>query len=120
MLDKKETGIIGEEIAARYLRNCGYIILEKNYRSRFGEADIIAKDSRYIVFIEVKTRHGIRFGLPRESVDIYKQNRIICTAGFYMAKMKFYESPARFDVVEVILDANDKMKSVSLIKNAFE
>ena len=120
MLDKKETGITGEEIAVRYLRNCGYTILEKNYRSRYGEADIIAKDNKYIVFIEVKTRHNDKFGLPRESVDMHKQNRVRCTAGIYMAKMKLYDCPIRFDVVEVILDANDRTKSVALIKNAFE
>jgi putative endonuclease len=120
MFGNKHTGKIGEDIASRHISKNGYTLLERNFRSRYGEIDIIAKDEKFLVFIEVKTRKGTKFGYPREAVDGFKQTKIKDIAGLYLSKKKLWDSNIRFDVVEVILDEFDELKSISLIKNAFE
>ena len=85
-INKKELGKIGEEISSNYLKKCGYKIIERNYRCRSGEIDIIAKDKEELVFIEVKTRSNLCFGKPREAVDTYKQNHIYKTVQYYLYK----------------------------------
>ncbi|TDT61593.1 YraN family protein [Fonticella tunisiensis] len=116
----KKIGSIGEDIARKYLIRNGYKILDKNYRTKFGEIDIIAKDGRYIVFIEVKSRKGSKFGYPREAVDSFKQNRLKNLATLYIANKNLWDSMIRFDVVEVLLGETDREKSVAIIKNAFD
>src|SRR3990167_2286028 len=76
-LDHLETGRIGEAFAAQYLGDEGYGIIEQNYRTRFGEIDIVAREGGELVFIEVKTRTGEQFGLPEEAVDQRKQRKLI-------------------------------------------
>ncbi|QCX32257.1 YraN family protein [Caloramator sp. E03] len=120
MLNKKLTGKLGEDIAVKYLKQNGYIILQKNYRTKYGEIDIIAKDDKYLVFIEVKARRSQNFGYPREAVDIYKQTRIKNIASLYLASKKITNSKVRFDVVEVVLDNDDNVKSILIIKDAFD
>lgn len=120
MFRNKEIGKLGEDIAAKHLKNNGYIVLKRNYRTKYGEIDIIARDEKYIVFVEVKTRKGVSFGHPREAVDSYKQSRIKNMAILYMAQNKYIGCGVRFDVVEIILDENDDVKSLILIKNAFD
>jgi putative endonuclease len=120
MFNKKEIGKIGEEIASKHIIDRGYVVLERNYRTRYGELDIIAKENNYLVFIEVKARKGTEFGYPREAVDWYKQSRIKNIASLYIAKKKLHNSKIRFDVVEVVLDEKNRAKSVVIIKNAFE
>ena len=77
-------GVQGEIIAAEFLKKKKYIILEKNYTTKIGEVDIIAKDNDVIVFVEVKERGTKRFGLPREAVTLYKQNKIRLVASQYL------------------------------------
>ncbi|APH14262.1 nuclease-related domain protein [Clostridium sporogenes] len=117
----KDIGSFGEAIAADYIKNCGYIILEKNFRCKLGEIDIIAKDKNFIVFIEVKTRYGSIYGSPSEAITFKKQNKIYKTAQLYIIKKaihnKFY---FRLDVIEVILNTLNSNYSVNLIKNAFQ
>lgn len=120
MLNNKFTGKIGEDIAGRYLASNGYNILQRNYRTKYGEIDIIAKEGDYIVFIEVKTRRSQNFGYPREAVDKYKQSRIRNIASLYMAAKKLRDKKVRFDVVEVVLNENNNIKSILIIKNAFD
>ena len=81
----------------------GYEILERNYRCRQGEIDIIAKEKQEIVFVEVKTRSNLCFGKPREAVDEGKQNHIYKTAKYYLYKHKLENSYVRFDVIEIYL-----------------
>lgn len=119
MLNNRELGKLGEDIAANYISQNGYIILEKNFRTKIGEIDIIAKQDNYLVFIEVKTRKSINFGYPREAVDKSKQLKIINIANFYIAKEKQYYCHIRFDVIEVMLHSNNEIKSIVLLKNAF-
>lgn len=120
MLNNKETGRLGENIARSYLIEKGYSIIETNYSTRCGEIDIIARDGKLIVFIEVKTRRGIKFGYPREAVDKHKQQKIKNIAELYMLRKKLADMPVRLDVIEVFIDENNNAKSVSLLKNAFE
>ncbi len=115
--DKTAVGRAGEEAAARYLEQQGYVVLERNYRLRSGEVDIIARDGDYLVFVEVKTRSGGRFGSPFEAVDQRKQRRIARTALAYLAERN-REMPVRFDVAAVF-PANGSFR-VELLRNAFD
>jgi len=113
-----ELGKIGEALALKYLKRHKYKIIEQNYKSRYGEIDIIAKDKDVLVFIEVKTRQSTEFGLPQESVDIRKQRQIAKVALIYLAKMNIQEIDCRFDIVAITYLPNQKPK-IELIKNAF-
>ncbi len=107
----------GEEIAITYLRKKGYRILRRNYRTVFGEIDIIAKDKDTIVFTEVKTRTDETFGYPFEAVNRRKREKIKKVALAYIKKLK-REVPARFDVLSINFE-NEK-KQIKHIKDAFE
>jgi putative endonuclease len=120
MLNNKETGRLGENIARGYLIEKGYSIIELNYSTRYGEIDIIARDGKLVVFIEVKTRRGINFGYPREAVDKHKQLKIKNMAEFYILRKELRDTPMRFDVIEVFLDKDNNTKSIFQLKNAFE
>lgn len=107
----------GEEAAIGFLRKNGYRIIEKNYKTVFGEIDIIAKDGDVIVFIEVKTRADRSFGHPFEAVHPRKREKIRKVALCFLKKMR-KEPPARFDVLSITSE-NSKMK-IEHIVDAFE
>ncbi len=117
---KLSKGAAGEVLAARYLRDQGYDIVGANYRSRFGEIDIIAADDTYIVFAEVKSRSQNSYYTPREAVTAAKQQRIIKTALLYLAEYPQALQP-RFDVIEIVTAPGQPLKPVSLqhLKNAY-
>lgn len=98
----KVTGDSGEEVAYKYLKKKRYKILERNYRNPVGEIDIVAKFRDTIVFVEVKTRTSDYFGLPREAVDDYKQEKIRRVALGYLKHHRLMDSLIRFDVVEIL------------------
>jgi putative endonuclease len=108
----------GERRAAIFLKNLGYQILTRNYRSPFGEIDLIAKDKDTICFIEVKSRSSKRFGLPGEALTSTKQKHMSKAALCYLKENKFLNEKARFDVVT--LAYNGAGPELELIKNAFE
>ena len=110
---KKVLGKVGEKVVAKYLKKQGYKVLKRNYKTPFGEADIVATDNDEVVFIEVKTRIGDSFGLPREAVDTQKQNRYQKIARYYWAQTG-KEPNARFDIAEVY-----EGKRIEYYKNAF-
>jgi putative endonuclease len=115
MYNNRSVGTKFEQIADEYLVKHGYEIIEHNFRCRTGEIDLIAKESGYLVFVEVKYRSNTAKGYPQEAVDFRKIRKISKTAEYYMLiKHISYDTPCRFDVVH-ILD-----KDISLIKNAFE
>lgn len=116
----KDIGSLGEDIAENYLRQIGYTILQRNFRCRIGEIDLIGKDGNYICFIEVKTRYGSLFGNPCESVTYSKQRKIYKTAELYIMKKKLFKFNFRFDVIEIILSNDTNTPSVKLIKDAFQ
>lgn len=98
----KALGDSGEEVACKYLKKKHYKILERNYKNPVGEIDIIAKHKGVIIFVEVKTRTSDFFGLPREAVDEYKQEKIRRVALGYLKRSRAMDSLIRFDVIEVI------------------
>ena len=99
----QEIGKIGEDLAEKYLKNKVYKIVQRNYRCRQGEMDIIAKDKEEIVFIEVKTRTTINFGRPSEAVNYIKREHLQNIARYYLYTNKITKTPIRFDVVEIYL-----------------
>ena len=100
MNDKKERGNWGEDRAALYLRLHGYRIVERNFRCRQGEIDIIARQGDIIAFVEVKQRKNADFGEAREFVTFSKQRRVIAAAELWLLKTRCELQP-RFDVIEV-------------------
>jgi len=116
--ERKKLGNRGEKIAANFLRKQGYRIIEKNYHSRLGEIDIVAKEDESIVFVEVKTRRSTDFGLPEEALSYDKRRRLSKLALGYLAHRRIKDTNCRFDVVSILMDTN-KVKHVKLIKNAF-
>jgi len=111
-------GAAGEAMAAQYLKKEGYRLLEQNYRTPFGEIDIVARDGEVIVFIEVKSRSGTQFGSPQSAVDRRKQAKISQVALAYLKDNKIGEVSCRFDVVTVL--KKERGFEIALIRNAFE
>jgi len=106
------TGSQAEERACRYLKGLGYEIVARNWRCRFGEIDIVAREGDTLVFVEVKARSAGGFGGPAGSVDPAKQRRLIAAARWFIGRTGA-ELPARFDVVTFLGE------SVRLYKDAF-
>ena len=101
-MNRRQTGTVYEEMAARWLSEQGYEILERNFYCRQGEIDLIARDGRYLVFVEVKYRENNRGGHPLEAVDAGKRRRICRTADYYCLRHGYGEdTPCRFDVVGI-------------------
>ncbi len=111
-------GKAGEESAIVFLKDNGYKILARNYKSKFGEIDIIAKDKDTVCFIEVKTRRTGRFGAPQEAVLKSKQRKISRVAVNFLKENKLLDERARFDVVSFVYSDNGIKQN--LIRNAFE
>jgi len=122
-MNKREFGKRGEQIAADYLREIGFEILETNFRSgRYGEIDIIAAEKEYICFIEVKTRTGSLFGTPAEAVNHAKREKIRKLAWIYLKQKKIGERDIRFDIVEVTgrrINGSFLPEKINLIRGAF-
>lgn len=116
----KDIGSLGEDIAETYLRQVGYTVLDKNFRCKLGEIDIVGKDGDYICFIEVKTRYGSIYGSPSEAVTYSKRLRIYKTAETYIMRKKLFKFNFRFDVIEIILNKCNNNTSIKLIKDAFQ
>ena len=115
------TGKAGEAAAAEYLKEKGYLIHTLNYRSRYGEIDIIAEKDGELVFVEVKTRKSADFGSPCEYVTPAKMQRITATAEYYEYVNETGLAP-RFDVVEIITGKAGDLSDITInhIENAFE
>ena len=97
---KKSLGKYGERRAVRYLKEQGYEILKTNYRTPFGEADIVARDGETVVFCEVKTRESTQFGTPAEAVERHKRERYVNIARDFLMRAG-RDVNVRFDVIEV-------------------
>ena len=113
MSSKRETGARYESIAAGFLRLNGYDILERNYRSRTGEIDIIAFDKNYLCFVEVKYRSSLVSGYPSEAVDHRKQMKIINTSKHYIVSHGMRDPLVRYDIVEIVGNR------IRILKNSF-
>jgi putative endonuclease len=110
-------GKTGEDLACRELERLGYAILDRRVRFRGGEIDIVARDGRTLVFVEVKARETGAFGGGGEAVTMYKRRRIVQLAIEYVARRRLGDCGVRFDVVSVQLDSEPP--SIEVYKGAF-
>ncbi len=117
-MKKRQIGGSTEQLACDHIRSSGGEILFKNFTSRYGEIDIIARDGRYLCFIEVKFRKDSSFGTPEEAVSFQKQKKICKVSKFYLYKRyKSFDIPIRYDVIAI--SPKDGMLSFRWIKDAF-
>jgi len=116
---RQALGESGEEIATKFLIHNNYTILAKNYRRKYGEIDIIAREGDYLVFVEVKMRTTTSHGHPLEAITLKKQKQISRVALCYLAENDLFDTAARFDVVSVLVTGKNKV-SVELVPNAFD
>jgi putative endonuclease len=119
--DNKRVGIQGEEIAANYLIARGYRILERNFRCKGGEVDIIARDpgDKSLAFVEVKARRSLTYGVPQLAVTPFKQRQISKAALTWISKNRLHDVNARFDVLAILLHT-DGRHQIEHIVNAFD
>ncbi len=113
-MERKILGDAGEDQASRYLTEQGYHIIERNYRLRCGEIDLIAEKDDFLVFVEVKTRTEDQFLRPASNVGRSKMNRIVRTSLYYMKTRERFDKMVRFDVIEICQDR------LNHIEGAFE
>ena len=107
----------GENRAVLYLKKKGYKIIENNYRTKYGEIDIIAMDGNTIVFVEVKARRSTKFGKPEDSVTVKKQRKISMVALDYLKKNNKMNQRARFDVISIYDQCGNA--KIEIFANAF-
>jgi putative endonuclease len=115
---RRETGRRGEDVAAALVTRLGWRLVERNFRCRAGEIDVVALDGDTVVFVEVRTRAGPGFGTPHESVDGRKQAQVGRVARHFLSARGWHERPARFDVIGVRLDAEPP--AVEHVRGAFD
>lgn len=109
----------GEDLAASYLRNKCYKIIQRNYRQKSGEIDIIARDRDTLIFVEVKTRKNLSFGRPFESVTPKKQSQLTRIALDYMTRNRLTEEAVRFDVISILMSPDGEAE-IEHLANCFE
>ena len=109
-------GSLGEDKAVEYLISNGYKVIDRNYRTKIGEIDIIAMISKILVFVEVKARTSINYGYPYEAVNWKKQDKILKSSFIYIKQKNLSNYQMRYDIIEVYL--NEKAK-INHIENAF-
>lgn len=115
-MNKTTLGKYGEDLACDYLKKTGYKIIERNFRIRGGEIDVIAMDKKTLVYVEVKTRSSHQFGLPEESVTYHKIKFLERASKFYRLQRKHLPELERIDVVAI--DLSESEPKIKLIKNA--
>lgn len=116
-MSTKDTGNYGEDLACKYLKKLGYKIIERNFRIRGGEIDIVARDKNILVFVEVKTRWSKEFGPPSESMTFWKIKHLLKTAMFYVMKIGWGEKEYRLDFISVDFSDDPQNPKIELIKN---
>ncbi len=114
----KRRGNLGEEVAARFLEKRGFRVLERNWRFRQWELDLICRDKDTIVFVEVKTRRAGGMGIPADALNRRKQTRLVKAASQYLSRHNLWDEPCRFDLAAVVDDGQSM--HVELIENAFD
>ena len=110
---------LGESLAVKHLKALGCEILAQNYRARRGEIDLIVQDGEFTVFVEVKTRRSLRFGLPQAAVTLQKQRQISKVALAYLQSHNLLDAPCRFDVIAIHLSPQLELLKLEQIKSAF-
>jgi len=110
----REVGRIGETVAAEYLIQKSYEIIECNYSTRFGEIDLVVRDKDILIFVEVKTKKGLGFGTPEEMFTSGKYQRVKRMATVYLNGR---DVPCRIDMIAVVLDVNNQVVSLKHYPN---
>ena len=116
---RPEFGRWGEKFAVRFLKRQGYRIIARNYVSPVGEIDVVARDGRELVFVEVKSRTSGEFGGPLGAVGRAKRRKITQAARSYLARHRLDECPCRFDVVGITRVEGRKDPDIELVRGAF-
>ena len=116
---RSRLGAQGERIAAAHLDSRGLVAEARNYRTRFGEIDIVARDGEETVFVEVRTKRSAAYGTPEESLTLRKQARLVKAAQEYLAERGRANSPWRVDLVAITLQS-DGPAHISHIESAVE
>lgn len=111
--ERMQLGAFGEQATARWYERAGYVVLDRNWRSRDGEIDLVVALGDVVVFCEVKTRSSTRFGLPAEAVTWRKQARLRRLAAQWLAASSRHPPQVRFDVASV------RSGRVEILHNAF-
>jgi len=117
---RKKIGNEGEKLAEKYLKRKGYKIIQKNYRCKLGEIDIIAEQNKVIVFVEVRTKQSEKLGLPQYSINTAKKGQISKAALWYIKEKKIVNQTCRFDVIAITYPSNSQEPHIEHIENAFE
>ena len=115
---RQQLGKLGEDLAVEELERRGYAILARRYRTRCGEIDIVAQDGDTLVFVEVKARATVEFGIAAEAVTRHKQLQLVRMATDYLARFEGPAGPCRFDVVAI--DDCDNHPRITVFQNAFD
>lgn len=118
MRSKTLQGKAGEGLACHYLEQQGLTLVERNFRCRRGELDLIMRDGDQLVFVEVRSRRKSGYGTPAETITKTKQNRLVRTALYYLQRRRWCSVSCRFDVIAITLGQNED--AVEWIKNAFQ
>jgi len=111
-------GRTGERLAADALMSKGYCILERNFRCRQGEIDLVAEDEQDLIFVEVKARRGVSFGLPEDALTMRKQRKLIEVASYYLDLHACSDRSWRIDVVAVQFSSSGKLEEIRIYKHA--
>jgi len=119
-VNRKETGQLGERLAQGYLKKRGHRIIETNYRSRYGEIDIISKHKNTLVFTEVRAKKNLEFGSPEESVTEAKANRLRAAAYHYQETHVNLPAQWRIDFIAIEMDDKGNASRIDLIESAVE
>ncbi len=107
---RQNLGKKGEALAEAHLIDKGFQLLERCFRCRLGELDLVMQDGDTLVFVEVRTRHSSRFGSAAESIDQAKQKKLVRMAAFYLQGKRLQQVPVRFDVVAI---TGDKLEHIA-------
>jgi putative endonuclease len=113
-------GQTGERLAAEALKSEGYSILERNFRCRQGEIDLVAEDEHDLIFVEVKARRGVSFGLPEDALTIRKRRKLMEVASYYLDLHACSDRSWRIDVVAVQFSSSGKLEEIRIYKHAVE
>lgn len=118
-MKRQQTGRMGEELACRALRKKGYRIIERNFRCRFGEIDIVANKAGCLVFVEVRSKTGSAFGTPSESITAEKKQRLTAAAMSYLESHANLPENWRIDFVGVHIDpSGSRPPAIEIIEDA--
>jgi putative endonuclease len=117
-MKKRDTGITGERLACEFLGHNGYDIVETNYRCPQGEIDIVARQQKTLVFVEVRTKTSQKYGGPEESITPVKADRLKTLAAYYGQCHEGLPEAWRIDVVAIQLNRNGRASRIEIIENA--